>query len=175
MIIGDPSRFAVEFELDEHHEREWLLGRFCYWVGGERVGDYESGTTLNVVLFRLTSIVKDSGKREHPELAALPGAELFRRLNAALHGSEPSPDEQRAMDEMWARFYVCPQHVDVFDSWRVFLVDAASTARLVFGRPQGGDTVREVNLTRGEFDRVLREAYERLDQLYERELKTSRS
>src|SRR5215470_5140722 len=57
-VVGEPSRFAVEYDLNENYSGLWMFGRFCYWCGGERVGDYELGTSLRDVLFQLEQIAK---------------------------------------------------------------------------------------------------------------------
>ncbi len=169
MRLGNPERFAVEFEFDDSVGREWLSVQLRYWVEGACVGEYENSVTLHMALLSLARVVKDSGKREHGELAALPTGEVFRRLHEALHDPD-SPDAQRATDELWARFQVGPGGLGSFDGWRVFLVDTKEGARLLYGRPHQDDTVREARLPPGEFDRLLRETYEQLDQRYELEL-----
>jgi hypothetical protein len=51
MIVGNKSRFAIEFELDavkfaDPQLAEWNYGRIRWWCGGEEVGRYECDTTL---------------------------------------------------------------------------------------------------------------------------------
>jgi hypothetical protein len=45
-VVGEPARFAVEYDLNENHGGEWLFGRFCYWCGGQQIGDYALGTSV---------------------------------------------------------------------------------------------------------------------------------
>jgi hypothetical protein len=30
-IVGEPSRFAVEYDLNSDYGGEWMFGRICYW------------------------------------------------------------------------------------------------------------------------------------------------
>jgi hypothetical protein len=30
-IVGDLSRFAVEYALNKNHGTAWMFGHFCYW------------------------------------------------------------------------------------------------------------------------------------------------
>jgi hypothetical protein len=57
-VVGEPSQFAVEYDLNENYGGVWMFGRFCYWCGGQRVGDYEMSTSLRDVLFQLDQIAK---------------------------------------------------------------------------------------------------------------------
>ena len=45
-VFGDYYTFAICYELDSNYGRAWLFGKFCYWIGGVQVGDYELGTSL---------------------------------------------------------------------------------------------------------------------------------
>jgi hypothetical protein len=56
--VGEPFRFAVEYDLNVNYGGVWMFGRFCYWCGGRRVGDYEMSTSLRDVLFQLEQIAK---------------------------------------------------------------------------------------------------------------------
>lgn len=166
MIIGTPARFAIELELDEKHGGAWLFGKFCYWIGGTRVGNYGLGTSLRDVMFRLEPILRDTGKRGHPELIGLPAEELFHRVTSALLGTQPSQEQQRAIDEGWARFCINPS-VDVFDAWQVLLFETPTHARLICGTLDPMVHIREVKIKPGEFDSYAREAYSSLTLLHE--------
>jgi len=168
-LFGDKSLLAVEFELDKDHCGAWLFGRFCYWVAGQQVGNYPEGTSLRDVLFELEPIIRDAGKRQHEEFSLLPPSQVFRRLYAALYGPTESPDDQRALEETWARFRINPE-VDIFDGWLVFLVDGVSGERIMWGAPALDAAVHETTLPRGLFDGLLRRAYDELAAAYDREL-----
>ena len=69
--FGDVAIFAASYELEQNYDGAWLLGKFCYWIGGELVGDYELGTSLRDVLIVLRSVVRDNGNRENSSLFKL--------------------------------------------------------------------------------------------------------
>jgi hypothetical protein len=169
MIFGDRSKFAVQFQLDQNYGGEWLFGKFCYWINGQQVGDYNLGTSLRDVLFLLVSIVRDNGQRKSTELYALDKDEFYSRLNTALYGTEPSPYSNNALEETWARFNVT-LHVDVFDSCKVFLVEKEDNARFVFKKSEEGH-IHEAKCEPGEFDAVIHKTYTELNKLYESEFR----
>jgi hypothetical protein len=151
--IGDPARFAIEYELDPDHGGQWLLGRFCYWCGGIRVGDYELGTSLRDVLFRLERIHGEAGRRMNPRFVDLPAEQVHALLSAALFGSGAPVEPAVVDDEQWARHLLLPA-VDVFDAWRAYLVQATDRERLISVHLPSA-RVSEVVLRPGEVDEVL--------------------
>jgi hypothetical protein len=168
MIFGDKSRFAVQFELDEDSGGAWMFGKFCFFIAGSEVGDYSLGTSLRDVLMAMSELLRDAGDREGRGLFELGASALYERLDAALYGGGDDALDEQATDECWARFNLTLP-VDVFSGWKVFMVERAPEARLVFydfkGEPR---TVMEAELRAGEVDDVLRAAYEELDRLYDR-------
>jgi hypothetical protein len=169
MTIGESTRFAVEFELDTNHGGEWLFGRFCYWVSGVRVGNYDDGTSLRDVLFQLPTVLRDRGKRAHDVLYELSADGLYARLHGALFGPGVGEYEKVALEEQWARFNV-KVPVDILDRCSVFVVERPPAARVLFSTDLDGP-VREAMLRAGEVDDVLLRAYSELDRLHEREVK----
>jgi hypothetical protein len=166
-VVGEPSRFAVEYDLDENFGREWMFGRFCYWCGGQRVGDYELGTSLRDVLFQLDEIAKYKRHCASRRLSTMPAVLVFRLLDAALFGAANLNNASVAEEEQWARHKIVPW-VDVFDRWKAFLVEDEQTARFVFAGEPYLD-VREISLRPGEVDAVLDVVQSALNGIYERE------
>jgi Immunity protein 42 len=165
--FGDRSKFSIAFDLDQNHGGLYLFGRFCYWIGGIQVGDYGSGTSLRDVLMFLRGIVCDNGQREHSELFKLPAKDLFKRIDRALYGAG-SEYTNLADIEGWARFQINPP-VDIFDLWKVYLVENNSESRVVFASTN--EEIAEINLPSGDFDKVIPEAYNALFEIYELESK----
>ncbi|EGO64879.1 immunity 42 family protein [Acetonema longum] len=173
MIIGKRPHFAVEFEVNKEYGGVWLFGKCCFWIKDQRIGDYELGTSLRDVLFQMRTIVLDNGKRIHNDLFALDTAELYRRLNGALYGCDGTACcdtnfETIAVEETWARFNVSLP-VDIFDGWKIFLVESQEKARIIVKKIDK-EGIYEAFLTPGEFDEVIAKAYGELDKLYEIEL-----
>jgi len=175
-IFGEKSLFAICFELDQYYGGSWLFGKFCYWIDGVQVGKYELGTSLRDVLFTLTSVVKDNSHRQHSSLFKLPTDELFNRLSIALYGEDTQGYEEISTKEMWARFDVLPR-VDVFDNWKVFMVDSSEKSRLLYKYLEHVEEteiekgVSEFHLPLGVFDRVIHSAHTALNNIYEEEIR----
>jgi hypothetical protein len=165
-LLGDTSRFAVQYELDEEQGGPWLFGKFCYWIGGQRVGNYELGTSLRDVLFQLIQVLRDKGYRLNDELFAMSTDELAIVLDRGLFGRNPSPYDERSMEEEWARHNLTLT-VDIFDGWKVFGVESDWNLRIVVMKTDGSAPIRETLLRRGECDEVLEQTFRELDHLYE--------
>jgi hypothetical protein len=167
-VVGEPSRFAVEYDLNANRGGEWMFGRFCYWCGGRRVGDFELGTSLRDVLFQLEVLARDRSLWASRRFNHMSAIDVFRLLKAALFGAADLNNASVAEDEQWARHNVCPP-VDVFDCWKVFLLEDEPTARLIFAREPYLDAI-ELLLRAGEVDAVLDVVQKALGDVYEHEL-----
>ena len=165
MLIGNPSTFAVEYELNENYEGVWLLGKFCYWIQNEQIGDYNLGTSLRDILFQIESIVRFNNKREGKRFAHISSQEVFTLLNAALYGID---DSLTAMDEQWARYDVCPL-IDVFNNWKVYLVENSAQTRIIYQNVLRQE-ISEIILEPNQFEIVIRKSYEAINEMYETEL-----
>jgi len=159
MIIGKPSRFAVEFELNDKYGGAWLFGKFCYWICDVCIGKYEDGTTLRDILACMPWMIHDNGNRRHHELFLMETEELYKKIDNALYGDGDSAEEE------WARFEIKPL-VDVFDDWKIYLVENDEETRII---TQNQDCIREYKISPGEFDYAIRLAYNKLNDLYEKE------
>ena len=74
--------------------------------------------------------------------------------------------EQLAIDEQWARHNIAPA-VDVFDHWRIYLVESNVAGRVLYGKTELGALVHETQLVPGECDGVLELACQEIGRLYE--------
>lgn len=166
-IVGELSRFAVEYDLNENYGGEWMFGRFCYWCGGQRVGDYELGTSLRDVLFQLDQLARNEHHRANRRFSTMTATAMFRLLDAALFGAVALSNASFAEAEQWARHNIFPP-LDVFDRWKGFLVEDEQTARFIFARDPYLD-VRELSLKPGEVDEVLDKVRNALSDIHERE------
>jgi Immunity protein 42 len=163
-LFGETSRFAVEYDLDAKHGGAWMFGRFCYWSGGRRVGDYELGTPLRDVLFQLDEIAKYGHLRTSQRFSAMPAILVFRLLDGALFGGADLNNAHVAAEEQWANHQIIPG-VDVFLSWKGYLVEDEKTARVIFARAPYLE-VSELSLKTGEVDAVLNASRNALDEIY---------
>ncbi|WP_158601934.1 immunity 42 family protein [Pararobbsia silviterrae] len=163
--IGDKNRFAVTLKLDKNYGDIWLFGRICYWIGGDIVGDYNLGTSLRDVLIQSSYIRNDSGKRFCPSLANLEKDKIFSLTSNSLLENSTDISQYTQGDPLSACFDVRIP-VDVFDSWKIFLVEDISEARMLY-KHIDSPNIREFKLTPNEFDNVFCEAYIHLEKLYD--------
>lgn len=163
MEFGDRSIFAIQVELNSDFGGAWLFGRFCYWIAGNQVGDYELGTSLRDVFLNLKWIAHDCGNRRGDRLCQWPPEELFELLDRSLYGiDELAPDVW--LPESPARFDIRPP-VDVFDGWKIYLVECDTVDLFVYGNIS---TVRQIEVfkaPRGWFDMVFQQSYIYLERL----------
>ena len=165
-VLGKRSRFAVEFSVDENRGGVWLFGRICFWIYDSMVGNLEEGTSLRDALFQIEHVLRDRGRRSNPSLMVLPTATVAGMLDDGLFGGRDPANEQAALRHEWARHDVCPS-LDIFDGWKLFLVESEARGRLIACRLE--DPVVEYSLDAGEFDQILDAAASALNELYEAE------
>lgn len=164
MEFGDKARFAIALELDGDHGGSWLFGRICYWIAGKVVGRYDLGTSLRDVLFQMTYIIGDGGQRFCPTLLRLPNDKVFDLILKVIGETSEEIYQYIPQDFLPARFDVRIP-VDVFDSWKIFLVDGLGEARLLY-RELDASEVGVAILVSGEFDKVFRDTHAFLEDIY---------
>jgi hypothetical protein len=163
MLIGNKQTIAVEYELNENHGNAWMFGKICYWIDGTQVGDYELGTSLRDVFSQLKYLVHDSGNRDGIGLCALSPEEIFNTLDKALYSKTRNSDAE--LFDTPARFEIGMQ-VDVFDQWKIFLIDCSSYSIALF-KMLKEKNVHFARIPKGDFDNVIRELYYDLETIYE--------
>ncbi len=171
MLAGNKNTFAVEYELDTNHGGEWLYGKICYWIDNHRVGDYELGTSLRDVLFQLKNIVYDSGNRNEVDLCQLSPDEIFYQLNELIYGDQDISFPVTI--DMPARFEI-KIPVDVFDEWKVFLVDCKDFSFVLF-KSIDDAFLNFVRIQNNEFDKTINDVFNDLESKYELALNSRQS
>ena len=164
MEFGDRLRFSIELDLDENPGGAWIFGRFCYWIDGQVVGDRDLGASLRDVLFQMTPILGDRGCRRCPKLISFSGQEIFELISASLDRGEDEIRRYVPEGQPIAALDVRIP-VDVFDKWKIFLVEDTDAAKLVY-RGDDAAGVEVVVLQEGEFDEVFLKAFTHLDGLF---------
>ncbi len=159
-LVGDPARFAIEFEVEPTpdsgiDDAHCLFGRTRWWCGGTAVGRFEPHTVLPDVARALERILAYEPDRAlRPDLLELPAAEVAQIVGQALYADSERSDAQIAEDGIrYGPFFVSPR-TTTFDLWDVFVVEGASSARLLWC-PVGSAEVDECDLRPGEFASVL--------------------
>ncbi len=161
MILGNKLKFAIEYELDKQYGGEWLFGKFCYWIGGQCIGNYDLGTSLRDVLFQVESILRDNGNRTNNKLFILDSIDLFNRLNNALYACDIDIYDSLAIEETWARHNVSLP-IDILDDWKIFMVENNTKIRIIIKNVLE-QSIKETTLVPGEFDNVISELFKELN------------
>jgi Immunity protein 42 len=167
--FGDVQKFAISYELDENQRGSWLFGKFCYWVGGEVIGDYELIMPLCYILPELRHMVIDNGNRENINLFKLSSEEFCTHLDNFFCGEG---DEELGERECWARFLISPS-VDIFDGWAIYLIDSPPISRIIYSFQE--ENVVEFNLESGAFDQVITNVFNTLFDIYESQADASQT
>ena len=167
MLFGDTNRFGIEFEISPNPVGTWMYGPICYWLCGLQVGDYEQITSLRDALYWLEHILWDAGTRVNQNLMRLDTEDLVNMLSHSMFGNHPVNEvlESRAIEEQWARHIIDPE-IEIFSGWHIYLVEEGNVGRCVYHNSET-DRYYECRLKYGEFDQVLREAVQSLQQHYE--------
>jgi len=163
-VVGNDQRFAVEYVLDNEYGGEWLFGRVCFRIAGERVGDFLLGTSLRDFLFQIEQGRRDHGRRRSRRFESMAAREVVGLLEGALFGGLDTDLEDVAMEEQWARHRITPE-LDVFDGWRVYLVETEAIGRLLYGEAERRE-IHEFTVLPGECDKVLDEACLEIGEIY---------
>ena len=98
--------------------------------------------------------MRHAGKREDKVLMAAPCSMVIGTIVNALYVDSGQSDERVREDwERFGRFVVSPE-VDVFDAWRLLLVEGGGGGRLIWAKKSETEA-KECLLKQGEFDSVL--------------------
>lgn len=170
MTIGDPTSFAIQFEVFAPAS-PWLFGKIAYSVGASIVGDYEIGASLNVAYAGFMELLRFRGNRNDKALINAPKSDAFDVIDRALYTGPAGPCEEIAAElDAFNRFHAYPPGLDVFDFWKCFLVEDDVSGRFLWAGIGVTDgergEVHEQLLAYGQFDSVIegfiihmREAY----------------
>ena len=165
MITGTKSIFAVEYSYNSDLERDWMMGRLCYWCSGVRCGNSLLDESLRDVLFETELMLsRYAYQRENVHLFREDTQSAFSQLEGALYGDPDQEPDPRVDEEGWLRHLVSLQG-RVFSGVRVFLVEGDAAGRLLF-RVDRGSSATEATVPRGYVDSVLAEFTARLRDRY---------
>ena len=163
MLVGDPKRFAIQFELDEPLVEDWLFGRFCFFAGGTAVGDWSVRASLATGRAMLQTLLSRKGKRSADRLMTIPATVAFSEIEAALFEDDSRSDEAVEKDSaFYSRFIAIPTGFDVFDEWMAFLIEDDVRARLLWNKLPYVEPPREAWLRAGEFDAIVEEGIHKI-------------
>ena len=163
MILGDKCSFAIEFNQDPNNGKEWLFGKFCYWINGTSLGDYELGTSLRDVLFQMRGVVADCGNRE-ADWCKCGAKDIYDLLDGAIYN-----DAECDVD-MPARYDISIS-VDVFDGIKIYLIDCVNSDSRIIYSIDDGITVIDTRIASGKFDSIVNSCYTELNKIYEESIR----
>jgi len=161
MIVGDPERFAIEFELWDVIEAPWVYGNFFFWAGGRRYGNPEDAVALNAAAGMARAFLDQSFDHRNQELYDLPAEELFDLVG--------TPDEEAPFE--YARYGVDEMSISSFDKDKdtFILVKSNDGKGRLLWSSEKDDKIGEVRLSAGEFEHIVSiflEQYEREKELF---------
>jgi hypothetical protein len=78
-IFGDKSLFAIEYE-ESCIISSSIYINFQFWIGGERIGDYEDEISLSSCLSYLSDFLKFSAQRYEFDLDQMDKEEIFKTI-----------------------------------------------------------------------------------------------
>ncbi len=166
MEFGEKSRFGISVALDSEHGGAWLFGKFCYWIGGIQIGKYEQGTSIRDVFFQSKWIDSDNKRgRVYLPFCDAPDIEVFSLIDSSLFGSN-SNESSLSMAVSMAQFNVSIP-VDVFDDWKVFLIECVSFSKVLFMN-QSDQEIRTFTLDSGEFENIFSQFYRYMENLVDK-------
>ncbi|WP_075240193.1 Imm42 family immunity protein [Xanthomonas oryzae] len=158
MIIGERKIFAVEFELDDNSGGLWMFGKFCYWIGGEMVGDFDNGASLRDIYLQMGPILKI--KNRNINIFDFSPFEIHALIKSSVYGDNCILDN--ALD------YVIAPPVDVFDEFKIFAFSMGDEKCIVTYQREGCD-IKFISLPCSEFHGVMSNSYREIERIYDRE------
>lgn len=164
MLFGNKEKFGIQIELDAQYGGAWLYGRICYWINNKMIGDWDMGTSLRDVLFQMKFASNTPIKRHGDNLCTLSNKDCFLYLDNGLYGSVKN---ENVSEELW-KFDVSI-HVDVFDSWKVYLLDCCDKSKVLY-KNINTEEFSSFELELNYFNDVAAEAFKYLNTLYENEI-----
>ncbi|NIJ78908.1 Imm42 family immunity protein [Xanthomonas cannabis] len=157
MIFGEKNIFAVEMQLDNNSGGQWMLGKFCYWLKGERVGNFEDGTSLRDVYLQMTQILRIKDRKfSGPDLSFV---EIHRAINESIFGEECVISN--------AADYLAAPPVDVFDDFKVFVFSKNNDEYIITYQKEGRE-INFIRLPQIKFLETLHQSYEEMGSIYDK-------
>lgn len=182
--FGDRHRFGITFELSQDrkwHEGSKLRGSVCYWVLGTMIGDLYHGVEIsNEVWIEIEWILKNVGKRNVDALLfSADGKQIFQTMDKDMenYANDIITKNQFGFvgtHDFWEVFRVSLQ-LDVMEKYTILLFEHENQSRIMVATfnkvKECFEFQFEYFLERGEFDAILQEAFDWLQNRYNEEIK----
>lgn len=168
MIFGNIDRFAIKVEIADDYFGQWLLGRICYVLNNEEVGDYGFSTYLSDAVVQSIYIKGYSKRRSGCYLYEMNELKAFSVIYDAIYRD----DDSFFLDEPLRYSVAIP--IDVFDDFKIFLVDCKGYSKIMYMNMANNRFGFSI-LNEFEFDGIFDEFYGFLSDLYDREILVAKS
>lgn len=86
-VVGNKDVFAIEWAVNEVGEKN-CIGNFCFWVGGQQVGEFENDSWLNPSIFYLKDFYQHKQLRTYDNSVTVSKEQLFFSLYEKFFTSE---------------------------------------------------------------------------------------
>ncbi len=155
-IHGDKKIFAIQWEFDSYHA-PYCYGYFCFWINGERVGNYEEISTLSIIASFLSDFINcEKGHRYHGS-TTMTKEELFHLVYFGFFdGSFTSTTSHYKMHELSAKHWLDEVGEYSFrDKIGMILIDEPELVRerIIWSELNNG-IVKEFFIPEGCFEKV---------------------
>jgi hypothetical protein len=129
VLIGSKTQLAMEYEIVPS-VGSVVLGHFCMWAEGTRIGNFEDVVVLTAVQAQVERSLGLSGTRTNLSLFEGEKNETTRVLVDALYGK--GGDDDISFSLSYRGFNLTDLGISSFDGIYVFLVDSDAGQRLLW-------------------------------------------
>ncbi len=159
MILGEKSRFAIEWLIDETNtDSRYNFGSICLWIADRQIGELQETVILSMPWSGFQGFLQFQGQRCEPSLESRDGEDVLRIVVEALDGGEHDRDweEISALSRRYHRFCLLPAiGCEAFDGEWVVLIECADYERVIC-KQYGTNEIFEIRLETGEAETVMR-------------------
>ena len=159
MKSGIRERFAIEADIDDCIDRS-IIGKFCFWLYGERLGDWKDAALLNGCVGGLRSFCQEDADWYEPGIWDLDASEVFQLLYeipmSVPYGEEPVRGAPN-------RFTLSHLGLSSFEKFDVFLIKSDCGFERCVWREYPKREIHDCRFEPGEMENVARDFCEVYD------------
>jgi hypothetical protein len=162
IVCGDPSRFAVKWEVV--YPSDTPIGRFALSIDGHEIGDFsDDGTDLNGCFCHGLELGDRWGDKFEPGLFDMDKSQAFETLVYPIYGSDyGAPDREEVYADIYGRFHI--HHIGMSSMGDfLLLVMKSDQGETRFIWRKGRGDIREAHLPAAEVEAVFAEFLERAE------------
>lgn len=154
IVCGDPSRFAVKWEVTSRDEQP--IGRFALVIQGQEVGDFSDDGTYLIGCYNWTAdLLHRQQDRHEPGLFEMDKVQAFEILVHPVFGHHYGVnDRPERYSNTYGRFHI--QHIGMTSMEKfvlLFVQNRRGESRLIWQEDYG--EIREARFDAGEIEDVL--------------------